>query len=823
MERWAALCAVAVTMSAPLARGGVFISQYYEGTSNNKWVELYNPGPDPINLASNKYRIGLWSNANRQDWKIGNPAPTNPNSQVALSGVLQPGQTFLIRHNSATLPAYATADLISSGICNFNGDDSLVLWQGDFWGGPYTIADSIGVTASVLGDTSISRKSGTIAGNSNTSNYSAADWNIFSNGAVDGAASNTPERLGFFAIPLPFVQFDRASDTITEPTGTVPVDILKSAPQGNVAGQIALSGTATAGVDYVISSTNFSLPGAATFATITLTVLAGMAEGETAILSLVNVTNGLVAPPSTFTLRRPFPALYVAENSPGPNPPYITWDTAATNIQDAIDAAVAGELVLVSNGVYETGGRLHESALTNRVVIDKAITVRSVNGPEVTAIRGAWDPVTTNGDAAIRGVWIAPGATLDGFTITGGATRASGFEVVKEQRGGGLWAVSDAALITNCVIAGNSAPLGGGAHQATFYNCAFLGNRAGVSGGGAVFSALHCCVLRGNVSAGSGGGVHGCTLASCLLVGNHADGNGGAADSATMDNCTIFGNTAGGDGGGAALGTTRSCIVVSNTDSGGFGDFESAAGTTYSCSPQLLFGEGNITSDPRFLDAVAGDYRLQANSPCIDASLDQPAFFNSTDLDGNTRIINGIADMGAYELVFEVDLKAFLQGPYDTNSHRMARQLNLSSNAPYAADAREAAAIPTNAVDWAHFELRTDTNSQPAYSRSTWWGEDGYLLNDDGTAQLTLEVGTGAYHVVVHHRNHLTAMTAAPVVFTNRQISYDFTTGAGQSYGGSNSVIELEPGVWGMIAGDADGDGAILPVDTNLWQTQEGM
>jgi hypothetical protein len=293
---------------------------------------------------------------------------------------------------------------------------------------------------------------------------------------------------------------------------------------------------------------------------------------------------------------------YVDLGNPSPAPPFISWATAATTIQDAIDAAAPGDEIIVTNGIYLGGGRAVFATMTNRVVLDKAVSVHSVNGPQFTHIQGSRSPGTVFGANAVRCAYLTDGASLTGFTLTNGATHSSG-NVVHEMSGGGVWCSSPNAVISRCVIVANHAKVqGGGAYGGTFNNCLFTGNSA--TNAGATFSNV---------------------LNNCTVVDNSSLLGVGGAHSAILNNCIVYFNT------GQYPGNQAQCTM------------------NYCCTtPDPASGSGNITNDPAFVDRPAGNLRLQSSSPCTNAGNNVYAP-PGTDLDGNARIFNGTVDLGAYE------------------------------------------------------------------------------------------------------------------------------------------------------------------------------
>jgi hypothetical protein len=327
-------------------------------------------------------------------------------------------------------------------------------------------------------------------------------------------------------------------------------------------------------------------------------------------------------------------------NNSAPADPYSSWSAAATNIQDAIDVASAGDLILVTNGTYDTGGRLQYGILTNRVAVTKPLTLQSVNGPAVTII---------SGKGAMRCAYLTNGAALIGLTLTNGATGFDGDQLF-DQSGGGVWCESTTALVSNCVIAGNFAVWrGGGAYQGTIFGTTFLSNRVNSAGAGASYATLSRCFLYANDSRGLGGGAYYGALNNCVLVTNITRDLGGGVYGSSCTNCTLVGNRASLVNGGSSYSAMFNCVIYFNQASYGGPNFDGdGSGLSYCCSTPAPAGAGNITNDPAFIDLTAGNLRLQSDSPCINSGANAYVAIN-TDFDGNPRIKGATVDIGAYE------------------------------------------------------------------------------------------------------------------------------------------------------------------------------
>lgn len=298
------------------------------------------------------------------------------------------------------------------------------------------------------------------------------------------------------------------------------------------------------------------------------------------------------------------------------------WTTAVKTLPVGVakTTPAGGGTVVVSNGTY---------TLTSTLVVSN-VTVVSLSGYTNTFVRSTFR--THSPQFVLRG-----GAVIDGFTMRE-YDGAAGVGVATIENG----------TLQNCYIRGGTGTgtIGGG----------FDGYYGAVELNGVNARARNCVITkhRGRFSV------------------VYISTNGG-----TMDNCTIYSNTVyelgydlpGGNWYSAGVSfrtvnsAVRNCILYNNVHTNGTTlnysrNVNASYALDYSCTtPIPVGGDGIVTNPPAFVNAATGDFRLLADSPCVNwgDNLAWAILPTAVDLDGKPRKSGVRVDMGAYEFQFPLE------------------------------------------------------------------------------------------------------------------------------------------------------------------------
>ncbi len=390
-----------------------------------------------------------------------------------------------------------------------------------------------------------------------------------------------------------------------------------------------------------------------------------------------------------------------------------SWNEALKTIEEAVSYAIAGDEIWVKAGTYmPTGGAVIAPLHITQAGIE---LYGGFAGGESQRDQRDWlsnETIIDGQNSFTRTIYVSGsggGATIDGFTITGGGSTAavefagvsgvntvanckftansktslkstsSDLQVLKSRFVGNTWAVLSSTgtgkslTVTDTLFSNNSA-VAVVASNATFIDrCKFIEN---VTAGNGAAISIHSTLAQVNV-------------ANSLFVGNEANTAnnnyiGGAIyinynGLLSVKNSTFYGNSAAGTSGtGGAIGaidwhsafTVDNSILWGNTAEGGSGTAPQLRGSpvvTYSNVDQDGFtGAGNIRVAPIFADStdpdpLNWDYRPGSSSPVIDSGDNSIHSSCSTDLNVQQRFLDdplvidtgigsgSIIDMGAYE------------------------------------------------------------------------------------------------------------------------------------------------------------------------------
>lgn len=191
----------------------------------------------------------------------------------------------------------------------------------------------------------------------------------------------------------------------------------------------------------------------------------------------------------------------------------------------------------------------------------------------------------------------------------------------------------------------------------------------------------------------------------------------------------------------------------------------------------------------------------------------------------------GIPDyMAAYDLLdaatihsISPSIKVFIEGAFDGSQMSTSINSLLPLEQPfniapffYSGDEVVESIPSADIVDWVLLELR-DAGSANIADQSTIVARQAVFLKSDGSITDTSGVALPEFNIpitdslfaVIHHRNHLSIISAVAIKDAGSGIyPYDFTTAIDKVFG-INGYKMIAPGIYGMVSGEMNGDGQI--------------
>ncbi|MEL7533077.1 MAG: lamin tail domain-containing protein, partial [Bacteroidota bacterium] len=222
-----------------------------------------------------------------------------------------------------------------------------------------------------------------------------------------------------------------------------------------------------------------------------------------------------------------------------------------------------------------------------------------------------------------------------------------------------------------------------------------------------------------------------------------------------------------------------------------------------------LTGLGWEEIDPRAFALLIDEDGDFSNAKIVAPILGEDYSFE-LDLEHGAFISLGVQD---YVLL---EVEAILAGPWEAATQQMRDDLRVQNLIPetdpyFGTHKLDNNVLQTTGdssiVDWVLVNIFSAIDTSLILQEPALLQRDGDVVGLDESKQLLIPTMPGDYFVGIDHRNHVALMSATSHSLNETTVNFDFTS---DLTAGSNAQKQLAAGIYGLWAGDANGDEQVI-------------